>query len=79
MKSLKNIPQGPKPGLNLVAFAAGLKSCPDASCRSQRVFPQSVKPIRFTESNLLRSLKVRTLHRIEFFAVCETGSSNQKK
>jgi hypothetical protein len=43
----KNLPQGLKPALSFAAFAARLKSCPDTSGGSKRVFPQPVKPCFF--------------------------------
>jgi hypothetical protein len=39
----KNIPQGLKPVTSYQAFAARLKSCPDASCFPVCIFPQAVK------------------------------------
>jgi ATP-binding cassette subfamily B protein len=40
-------PQGLKPEDSTDQIAARLKSCPDASCDSERVFPQAVKPFPF--------------------------------
>ena len=43
----KGMPQGLKPDVYFVAFAARLKSCPDACRSGNRVFPQPVKPGHF--------------------------------
>jgi hypothetical protein len=42
-KMAKNVPQGLKPIICFVAFAARLKPCPDTKPTQFRVFPQPVK------------------------------------
>jgi segregation and condensation protein A len=44
VESLESIPQGLKPGIDLMALTARLKSCPDTSCSTLGVFPQPVEP-----------------------------------
>jgi hypothetical protein len=38
-------PSGAKDLVDLIALAARLKSCPDASCPFERLFPQPVKAL----------------------------------
>jgi hypothetical protein len=45
----KNIPQGLKPSLYFMVFAARLKSCPDTKHGFDWFFPQPVRAVPFTD------------------------------
>ena len=55
-KLARSMPQGLKPGLYIVAFAARLKSCPFKTSGARRVFPQPVK-VRFNVMAFAARLK----------------------
>jgi inner membrane protein len=50
----KTLPQGLKPRVSSVAFAARLKSCPDTSCRGEELLPQPMNTRHFTAPQPVR-------------------------